>query len=211
MGCLLKICRDCLLPKSLDKFHKDAVAKDGLRGQCRSCVSIYRHADRTANPEKKRAYDRRWRAASQGKSLNTYRKWCAANSERVRGYGSAWRVANREQAVAATRKWRAGHPEMVQMDRYRRRAREKKNEVFVITSEEIKRLLRRPCYLCNTSPSTTIDHIIPVVRNGRHSIGNILGACRKCNGSKHDKLLVEYRRYLMRAQASPSIRLTNKF
>lgn len=38
-----------------------------------------------------------------------------------------------------------------------------------------------------------MDHVIPVVRGGRHAIGNILPACAACNGSKHAALLVVWR------------------
>ena len=35
--------------------------------------------------------------------------------------------------------------------------------------------------------------IMPIIRGGRHSIGNLLPACGSCNSSKGAKLLVEWR------------------
>lgn len=39
-----------------------------------------------------------------------------------------------------------------------------------------------------------MDHVVPLSRGGRHSIGNILPACESCNLSKHASYLVEWRR-----------------
>ncbi len=38
-----------------------------------------------------------------------------------------------------------------------------------------------------------MEHVIPLVRGGRHAIGNVVPVCPSCNLSKHDKLLVEWR------------------
>lgn len=39
------------------------------------------------------------------------------------------------------------------------------------------------------------DHVVPIRRGGRHSIGNLLPSCNRCNLSKAAKLLVEWRRW----------------
>jgi len=42
----------------------------------------------------------------------------------------------------------------------------------------------------------TIDHIIPLSREGLHEPENIVLACRKCNARKHNKTPKEYASYL---------------
>jgi 5-methylcytosine-specific restriction endonuclease McrA len=42
-----------------------------------------------------------------------------------------------------------------------------------------------------------IDHIIPLSRGGRHSIGNLAPACAACNLKKGYKYLVEMRNLTM--------------
>ncbi|MEU4427510.1 HNH endonuclease [Actinoplanes sp. NPDC024001] len=37
-----------------------------------------------------------------------------------------------------------------------------------------------------------MDHVIPVALGGRHAIGNLAPACRGCNNSKNDDLLIEW-------------------
>lgn len=38
-----------------------------------------------------------------------------------------------------------------------------------------------------------MDHIIPVIRGGNHSIGNLTPACASCNASKNHRTVMEWR------------------
>lgn len=38
---------------------------------------------------------------------------------------------------------------------------------------------------CDGAPATTVDHVVPVARGGRHA-GNLVPACAACNASKQD-------------------------
>jgi len=46
--CEKKTCNTCEKSKSLDKFSKDSNAKDGKKGRCRECTSIYVNERRAA-------------------------------------------------------------------------------------------------------------------------------------------------------------------
>lgn len=50
----------------------------------------------------------------------------------------------------------------------------------------------RTCAYCD-APADTVDHVIPLGRNGDNYEGNLAPACRACNASKCDLLLVEWR------------------
>lgn len=78
----------------------------------------------------------------------------------------------------------------------------KSNGTF--TYKDWEKLLVRwnfSCYYCGVVAPLEKDHIIPLSRGGRHSIGNILPACRLCNASKGAQLLVEWK-YLRRRTAT---------
>lgn len=39
----------------------------------------------------------------------------------------------------------------------------------------------------NAPAQAEIDHVIPISKGGGHTMANVVIACRKCNGAKHDK------------------------
>lgn len=50
----------------------------------------------------------------------------------------------------------------------------------------------RTCAYC-PAPADTIDHVVPLVRGGTNYEGNLVPACRKCNGSKAARTIIEWR------------------
>jgi len=218
----MKQCIDCEEVKPSTEFYRKTANKDGLQGRCKACDGAYpRNPEKRrastrkwclANPERRRAYDREWYAANTERARATDREWRFANPEKVRASSRKYYEANPEKSRARGRKrraadpekhrsesrtrvskWRAANPEAVRLQVHRRRARKLANGVFLVTPQEINQMLARSCYLCGTAPSVEVDHIVPLSRGGQHAVGNLLGACRSCNGSKRDKLLIEYR------------------
>ena len=51
----------------------------------------------------------------------------------------------------------------------------------------------RCAYCGETAARLQMDHVLPLSRGGRHSIGNVLPACKRCNNSKSSRLLIEWR------------------
>lgn len=55
------------------------------------------------------------------------------------------------------------------------------------------------CYFCRKrfSPKDlTMDHIVPLIRGGKSTKGNIVAACKECNNKKKHMLPVEWDEYL---------------
>jgi 5-methylcytosine-specific restriction endonuclease McrA len=62
-----------------------------------------------------------------------------------------------------------------------------------------RRLAKGICHYCRkpTAPrDLTMDHIVPLVRGGRSTKGNIVPCCKACNTAKHNRLLMEWDQYL---------------
>lgn len=55
----------------------------------------------------------------------------------------------------------------------------------------VRRLRAATCAYCG-GPGGTVDHVVPLSRGGQHAEGNLVPACRPCNSSKADKLLIEW-------------------
>jgi len=75
-------------------------------------------------------------------------------------------------------------------------ARRRGAEQLQVTEKDWARLVARYgglCAYCQERPWSHRDHIIPLARGGRHSIGNLLPACAPCNHSKGSKTLAEWR------------------
>lgn len=51
----------------------------------------------------------------------------------------------------------------------------------------------RACFYCAERPCETVDHVVPLIRGGSNYEGNLVPACRPCNSSKRDLLLIEWR------------------
>ena len=48
-----------------------------------------------------------------------------------------------------------------------------------------------PCVYCG-APATTVDHVTPLAKGGRHAVSNLVPACQPCNSSKAAKLLANW-------------------
>ena len=70
---------------------------------------------------------------------------------------------------------------------------QKVTNAFSISNYEIEKLYNSNCFYCGASENITMDHVIPLSRGGKHSIGNIVPACGKCNYSKNDKTITEWK------------------
>jgi len=55
------------------------------------------------------------------------------------------------------------------------------------------------CYYCGQHvgrENLTMDHIVPLVRGGRSTKGNLVPACKACNNQKKSLLPIEWEEYL---------------
>jgi len=51
------------------------------------------------------------------------------------------------------------------------------------------------CHYCGKKVSPhflTMDHIVPIIRGGKSTKGNVVPACKECNTKKKHSLLVEW-------------------
>ena len=65
---------------------------------------------------------------------------------------------------------------------------------FKLTSREIKEIYERDkvCVYCGSNEGLELDHIIPIIKNGKSTYFNFVLACRSCNPSKSDKDVFEW-------------------
>jgi len=203
-----KTCTKCQTEKSVDLFYKD---RDRYASSCKQCQLTQRkqyYIDNKATVKVKRAA---YQKAHQAEQYEHLKKWRKNNPEKVREAGrrqyagnikhhlavkKEWRLANPEAVKAILEKHRLNHlPKMAEKS-HKRRAKLRGNGVFQVTEKELIRLYASPCAHCGTMENVTIDHIIPVARGGRHSIGNLQPLCLTCNSSKNAKTMAEWKYFL---------------
>lgn len=171
---MTKNCKKCNQVKPVDCFSKRSQMKDGLEHVCKSCIAAKNQNDKEKNAVR-------------------HKKYREANKQKVRQATLNWQINNPESYKRSKNKWRLENPEKFRSLKQKRRAKIRENGTFVISSKEIKRLYESSCFYCGSDNQIEIDHVIPISKGGRHSIGNLVSACKKCNRSKTNKYLVKWR------------------
>jgi 5-methylcytosine-specific restriction endonuclease McrA len=205
-----KRCSKCGETKSLLDFYKSKKAKSGLQACCKPCANKAVQESTAKNPEKHKATKARYRIANRQYFADKAREYYWANPDKFRKRSKEWaadykdeiaiknaeyKKANAPRLKEQGRKWRKNNLDKVIAANHRRRVRLEENGIYLITKKEIQRLLKRPCFYCGDL-AEHLDHIVPVSRGGRHSIGNLIQSCASCNFSKSNKLITEWRRDL---------------
>lgn len=89
-----------------------------------------------------------------------------------------------------------GTPEYWAMQHAKRRVCKEENGIDDFTVDELERWLGltvgNQCAYCGATEDLTLEHIRPVSRGGRHTLGNLTRACSSCNYSKGAKLTIEW-------------------
>lgn len=106
-------------------------------------------------------------------------------------------------SMAATRraqKWAAANKEAVRAAHLRYKIKRRNVELASpgVSTRDWLRLLNRHgyrCAYCGERPTKIhMDHVVPLMRGGKHQIGNVLPACAPCNLSKNARLLADWKR-----------------
>lgn len=127
------------------------------------------------------------------------RKWASKHKASCQARSRCWQLEHRDRRNAAKRRYRANHPESDINAAAKRRIRMGDSIITKTQWLEIMALWEWKCAYCFTSLSDhkirTLDHVVPLVRGGKHRITNLVACCRSCNLSKKDHLFSEWRKY----------------
>lgn len=149
------------------------------------------------------------------------REWYAANREKRRAYQKAYRAAHRDAINEREREkqrleyandprkfneyqkaWRARNPEKshlyVRISRQQRRAAATGTHFTTAQWLALVEQYQGRCAYCGAKEKLEVEHKIPLSRGGTNDISNIVPACRRCNRRKRAKTDVEFRALLAR-------------
>lgn len=201
----MKVCTKCRKEKPLEEFNRAQKGTQGRTAHCKGCIKEYarqyhlRNRDRVrarnkawgeANAERVREAGRRWYLENRERRKQTADAWRKRNAERVNEKVRAWQAQNRAKVREIQRNWAARHPDKLADKRARRQLALADADPVVVG--HIAFLYTQPCGYCGATENITIDHVVPLVRGGTHTVENLVAACGWCNSSKGGKLLGEW-------------------
>lgn len=220
----LKRCSKCgqEKPATLEYWHRDRAAKDGLRTVCKACAKKRSRRYRQENADKVREANRRYRKdnlkkerARERRSYQNNKKgktdyyqknrdqkllyakqYRENNREKIKQYNQAYGTRKREHERERLRRFRKNNPEKIKQYKHNRRAL-KLNAPGTHTAEDIQLIYDRQggrCWWCQCELNGEyhVDHRIPLSRGGSNDASNIVISCAVCNQSKYDKLPHEW-------------------
>ena len=184
-----KTCVRCQQASDLTNYYVNK--KTGkLINTCKTCFhkanAEYRAKNASYDLQRQRAYYK----ANQVKLLSAKK---VDYYENIEFYRAQARKRTPEQRAAVNKRYFAAHPEVAKKFRTLRKAKMRNAGIFTISNTEIKKLMSSACNSCKTTNNIQLDHIMPIARGGRHSIGNLMPLCQKCNLQKGTKTWFEYK------------------
>ena len=188
--------------------------KHGRQTTCSRACSYLLRAQKHRKPDHEKfdqkAYNATYYKQNRNRLLDAQKQYRLSNLDRTRAMARAhqrlnreksnqrasdWYYANKQLMIDRAKLWKRLNPDKVQVNT-RDYASRRSGATGRFTARDYERLKNRLfglCGYCFASPANTIDHIIPLSRNGSNFIGNIMPACGNCNYSKGPKTIVEWK------------------
>lgn len=174
-----KVCFECKIEKSSENFYKDKAGSKGLGPYCKNCSYLR---------------SKKWRENNKERYYNHSKSWRAAHPEQKKITDALWREKNKDKIKKSQSKYAKANPEKIQEKYHRRRYKKITNGEYVVLNKFIKKLYASCCVACGSKSNIHMDHVIPISRGGRHSEGNLQPLCAKCNLSKNNKTMMEWKK-----------------
>jgi len=178
-----------------------------LNGKAKFCnIGCNRAHWQASNPEAVRAKSLKYSRADHGRANN--RKYRQEHAHERQLWARETRKSNPDRYRAYWTQWYEGNRESSSFRTKARRARIRSNSDGVEFSlRDWQRLVRRYrgcCAYCGVKAEPVyMDHVVPLARGGRHSIGNVLPVCFYCNSTKHSMLLSVWRHRNLGGRGAP--------
>ena len=123
-------------------------------------------------------------------------KMAASEKRRPKRDDRARYLKEREHRLEYAGRYQRENPHVPKRAKRKRKARMAGAGVLHISARDWLRTLNRHggrCFYCGTTARMSMDHVVPISRDGQHSIGNVLPACIGCNSSKGHRTIMEWR------------------
>ncbi len=195
-----KRCSKCGFEKSREVFSRQSTNRDGLKAWCKPCMVESAMESAVRNPERVQKHKDEWKKRNPEtvrlQGLKDKRKAYERDPEKHRRLTHEYYVTNRKR-IAAKRATPEGRRKRV-IAQQRREARKRRQGGSGVTRAQWEQILKdygHECAYCPSKGPLAMDHIVPISRGGSHDVSNVVPACKPCNSSKNDRLLLEWLGY----------------
>ena len=177
----MKVCKTCKVEYPRSNFYKWKYSADKLTYSCKSCTLLQNKKNR----EKNKNY-------FNEKSRERYKNLTLEQKEKRKIAQKNWLKNNLEKRKESFKKYDSKNKDKRRVSESKRRSKKRNNGEFLVLKKEALKIIASPCVICGSKKEIQIDHIIPIARGGRHSIGNLQPLCSYHNLRKGKMLMKEY-------------------
>lgn len=199
-----KVCPKCGILKLREEYNSDISKRYGLSTNCKECVAHYckKWYEKPENFLKQKdtckkyylSKKEKWEVYQERKSER--RKNDVALDEKLKAREHNNYVKRKTENPAkykeitrkADKRWYEKNKEKSLLASKNRRVKTRGSNGVIALSEwqEICKFYGNKCLCCGRSDvKMTIDHIIPIFKNGKNVIENVQPLCHSCNSRKH--------------------------
>jgi 5-methylcytosine-specific restriction endonuclease McrA len=211
-----KVCSKCKILKKIDEFGICNGSKDLHKYACKICLRAQGRDYVKRNRKKCNDNLKKWRKNHPGFHKYEYKKYHESKLKCAKKYyynnrliclerqskwrkKSGWFKNNKELVKKIGKLWKINNPERSREISRKSASRYRARKKFAVTYNfSIEQLMQRmsifgfKCAYCN-GLFEQIDHVIPLSRGGGHYLSNLRPSCKRCNSSKSNKLLREWK------------------
>ena len=160
--------------------------------------------------EKVQAYKAQYYLEHREQERTRAAAWVDKHPDLAKAYQDRYQIEHRDERLAKAakryaehpeevkervRQWQKAHPEMVRANVKRRKALKRNAIISDLTAAQWQECVAEFNYCCayclTPLDIVTQDHMTPLVRDGAHTLNNVIPACRSCNGKKGTKTLLD--------------------
>jgi 5-methylcytosine-specific restriction endonuclease McrA len=207
------LCKTCDKKRAKAYYEKNKekkLAKDRERYERNKEKILERHKEqRKKDPERFRKNKRKTYLNNRESILESVRRYRKENPEKFQESIKKYRENNREKVRQTNREWRKRNPDY-KSDYYKRHphlnAEKSSNRRALIRKCRVGRLpkgykqivydtQKGKCWWCGKKLNKEkwhVDHLIPLSKDGKHCLSNMVASCPACNWSKSNKLPHEF-------------------
>lgn len=180
-----KVCYKCGRELPVEQFSKCESNKDGLNCKCKECDT----------QQVKQYYQEH-----KEKLLQYKQQYYQEHKEEKQQYNKQYHQENKEQILQYKKQYdQTPQGQIVAFNAQAKRRKREETQGAGITKEqwlEMMNFFEWKCaysgILVNTKNNRSIDHIIPLVKDGEHEVWNCVPMDKSLNKSKQDKDMMEW-------------------